>query len=135
MKTLCAVPGQMFLSKREEGVGSQENNATLIPKHRLPGDSNLNCPFTPLPTLTPKEKISCVVRTDICVRTIKQSSLLWISSLFLYLSCYTSSVSPKSRRVKEDEMQSLTLVLIKETHITILSHKFLLSRESFPFYV
>lgn len=126
--------GKCFSAKRQEGVGSQENNAMLIPKHRLPGDSNLNCcSLTPLPTLPQRKKISCVGRTDICVRAIKQSSLLWISSSFLYLSCYTSSVSPKSRRVKKDKMQSLSLFLIKETHIAILPHNlFFSSRESFP---
>lgn len=107
----------------------------LIPKHRLPGDSNLNCcSFTPILTLPErKKKKSCFVRTDICVRAIKQSSPLWISSLFLYLSCSTSSVFSKSRRVKEDKLLSLSLFLIKETHITILPHNFvfLLNRELF----
>lgn len=97
----------------------------LIPKHRLPRDSNFNCcSLTSIPTFPQRKKKSCVVRTDICVRAIKQSFLLWISSLFLYLSCSLSSVSPKSRIVKEDKIQYLSLFLIKETHMITLLNKF-----------
>lgn len=55
--SLCCSRANVSQLKDNEGVGSQENNAMLIPKHRLPGDSNLNCcSLTPIPTLPQRKK-------------------------------------------------------------------------------
>lgn len=108
----------------------------LIPKHRLPGDSNLNCcSFTPIPTLPErkKKKFLCCKDRHLCKSNKTVFSLVDQLFIPLFILLYLISFFPKSRRVKADKILSLSLFWIKETHITILPHNFvfLLNRDLF----
>jgi hypothetical protein len=87
MRTLSAIARQGFLNSMTKGMGSQENNAMLIPQYRLPQGPCINC-YTPtsIPTFPPGG-VSCIVRKDICGRAIKHLLLggLAFYSLFIFL--------------------------------------------------